>query len=265
MKPTNSYEFLKDIDPILLLKRAKYSLTRKRISDFSTIKQLFMNQSGLEVGGPSRIFRDGGVLPLYRNVKHLDGCNFSNNTIWEGAIENGMKYEYYKYCRGTQYILEASDLSPIPDSSYDFVLSSNCLEHVANPMKALKEWIRVVKDGGLLLLALPNKEFCFDHQRPLTEFNHILSDLHNDVSEDDLTHLDEILSLHDLSMDRHAGSLEQFKERSLKNFENRALHQHVFDATVLVEMFTHFHLEVLKVETGSDIIILGRKKAIVQN
>lgn len=253
------------IDPILLLKRVKYRLTRERMADYSSIRQLFKQKTGLEVGGPSGIFRDGGRIPLYRYVRELDGCNFSNSTIWEGSLESGMKYRYYKYRHGFQHILDATDLAPIADSKYDFVISSNCLEHVANPMKALEEWIRVLKTGGLLLLVLPNKDFCFDHQRPITEFNHLLSDYQNKVGEDDLTHLEEILALHDLSMDPRAGTLEQFKERSNKNVENRALHQHVFDRDLLMKVFAYFKLEVLSVEEGKEHIILGRKIATVQN
>lgn len=243
----------------LLFKRAYYTVTRERVPGFASIKQLFFAKSGLEIGGPSRIFRDGGFIPLYHLVKALDGCNFSNSTIWEGAIESGLKYHYYNYKNGLQYILEASDLSSIPSSTYEFVLSSNCLEHVANPLKAVGEWIRVLKDEGVLLLVLPNKEYCFDHNRPVTTFSHLESDFRNDTKEDDLTHLNEILELHDLEMDKRAGTFEQFKERSLKNFENRALHQHVFDRTVLKEIFSHFKLEVLLTHEGKDFVILGKK------
>lgn len=242
-----------------LFKRAYYALTRERVPDFASIKPLFFAKSGLEIGGPSRIFRDGGFIPIYHLVKALDGCNFSNTTIWEGTIDGGRKYHYYYYKNGLQYILDASDLSPIPSSTYEFVLSSNCLEHVANPLKAVGEWIRVLKEEGLLLLVLPNKEYCFDHNRPVTTFSHLESDFRDNAKEDDLSHLNEILELHDLEMDKRAGTFEQFKERSLKNFENRALHQHVYDMTVLKEIFNYFKLEVLLTHEGKDFVILGKK------
>ncbi|MCX6307767.1 MAG: methyltransferase domain-containing protein [Bacteroidia bacterium] len=241
-------------------RRMYYGLTRDRISNFGTVKSLFSAKSGLEVGGPSSMFRDRGFIPIYHLLKGLDGCNFSNSTIWEGALETGNVYHFYETKKnGLQYILEASDLSPIASSTYDFVISSNCLEHVANPLKAVGEWIRVVKKDGLLLLVLPNKDFCFDHHRPVTAFSHLISDFEKGIQENDLTHLKEILELHDLSMDRHAGSFEQFKERSLKNFENRALHQHVFDLSVLKEIFNYYQLEVLLEHEGRDLILLGKK------
>ena len=242
-----------------ILKKVLSKIMRKRISDFAYIKQLFISKSGLEVGGPSKIFRNNRLLPLYKIVKELDGCNFSNTTIWEGNIEGGKNYNFYKNKKGVQYISEATDLSLIPNSKYDFIISAHCLEHVANPLKAIKEWIRVIKKDGLVLLVLPNKEYCFDHNRPITEFSHLLSDFQNNINEDDLTHLNEILELHDLDMDKPAGSLEQFRERSLKNFDNRALHHHVFNITVLKEIFSYFKLDVILAHEGKEFIILGKK------
>lgn len=240
--------------------RALSRLLRMPISNFDYLKPLFISKSGLEVGGPSRVFRDKGFIPLYKIVKELDGCNFSNTTIWEGNIVNGENYNYYKNKKGIQYISEASDLSFIPDSKYDFVISSNCLEHVANPLKAVEEWIRVIKKDGFLLLVLPKKEYCFDRNRPYTTFSHLLSDFQNNVKEDDLTHMNEIIELHDLKKDKHAGSPEQFRERSLKNIENRALHHHVFSIPVLKEIFSHFNLDVLMTHDERKLIILGKKK-----
>jgi SAM-dependent methyltransferase len=242
-----------------IIKKVLSKIMRERINNLVYINQLFANKSGLEVGGPSRIFRNHGFVPLYKIVKELDGCNFSNITIWEGNIESGGKYNYYKNKKGIQYILEATDLRLIPNSKYDFIISSNCLEHVANPIKAIEEWIRVLKKGGFLFLVLPNKEYCFDHNRSVTKFSHLLKDYQNKITENDLTHLDEILELHDLKMDKPSGSLEQFKERSLKNSENRALHQHVFDIDVLKEIISYFKLEILLTYEGREYIILGKK------
>lgn len=242
-----------------VFKRALSKLKGEQIPNLEHVQQLFANKSGLEIGGPSPMFRNEGFAPLYKVISGLDGCNFSNSTIWEGTIESGETYTYYQNKTGTQYISEATDLGQIPDSKYDFVISSNCLEHVANPLKAIEEWVRVTKKGGLLFVALPNQQHNFDHKRSVTQFSHLLSDYQKNMGEDDLTHLEEILELHDLKMDKPAGNLEQFKERSLNNFENRALHHHVYDVELLKEIFSHFNLEILQSNEGLDHIILGRK------
>ena len=42
------------------------------------------------------------------------------------------------------------------NDSLDFVFSSHCLEHLKNWEKALKEWHRVLKSGGIIFLYLPH-------------------------------------------------------------------------------------------------------------
>ena len=76
----------------------------------------------------------------------------------------------------------------------------------------------------------------------------MLEDFTRNTQEDDLTHLEEILSLHDLKMDPAAGTPDNFRERSLRNFENRCLHHHVFDVHNSRELLTAVGMEVLAVE-----------------
>lgn len=216
------------------------------------------NKFGLEVGGPSALFKT--VLPLYQLVGGLDGVNFSTDTIWEGRINAGENFNYLDNRSGRQFIADATDLNEIASESYDFLLSSNCLEHVANPLKALMEWKRVLKPGGALILVLPNKESNFDHRRPFSKFEHLLDDFTRNIGEDDLTHLDEILALHDLPMDPPAGDLEHFRKRSLKNFENRTLHHHVFDVPLIEEVLDYAGFEILDMTTTrTDFFALAAK------
>jgi SAM-dependent methyltransferase len=216
------------------------------------------NKYGIEVGGPSALFKT--VMPIYQFVGGLDGINFSTDTVWEGRIKPGENFNYGDNKSGRQFISEATDLREIATARYDFLLSSNCLEHVANPIKALTEWRRVIKPGGGLILVLPKRESNFDHQRPVTKFEHLLDDFTQDVEEDDLTHLDEILALHDLSMDPAAGDLEHFRQRSLKNFENRTLHHHVFDVPLIEGMLNHVGFETVDMTTTeTDFFALATK------
>jgi hypothetical protein len=80
-----------------------------------------------------------------------------------------------------------------------------------------------------LVLILPDPRQTFDHRRPVTTLAHLQADFDRHTGEDDLTHLEEILSLHDLRRDALAGTAEQFRARSQRNAENRCLHHHVFD------------------------------------
>jgi len=230
-----------------------------RFQNRQAVLSWFNSKKGLEIGGPSPLFNKNGVFPIYELVDQLDGCNFSTNTIWEGQLTPGGKYQYTDGKWGYQYVLEGADLNLIENSKYDFVLGSHCLEHMANPIKAIEEWLRVLKKDGLIFLVLPNKDHCFDHKRSVTYFNHLLEDYKINTGEDDLTHLNEILELHDLEMDKPAGTKDQFRERSLKNFENRTLHHHVFDLDLLKEIFEWFKIQVVYGTSSNEHRIIGRK------
>jgi SAM-dependent methyltransferase len=232
---------------------------KRRLASADLYLHHFKDKSGIEVGGPSKMFRT--VLPIYATAASLDGVNFARRTVWEDSIDESKSYLYYKARAGRQFIREATHLSGIPSNSYQFLISSNCLEHIANPLRALEEWLRVVEPNGLLMLILPNKESNFDHRRLVTSFEHLLDDYRNQTEEDDLTHLEEILALHDLSRDPLAGDSRNFTERSLKNFENRCLHHHVFDAPLIQRVFEHFGVHIEHIDTTrTDYLALGTIK-----
>jgi len=233
----------------------------RKIVGFYRVKRCISGKTGLEIGGPSEVFSATGSIPVYPIAASVDGCNFSTNTVWENVITEGNNYKYGDSLLGYQHIKDATDLSGIESEKYDFVLASHSLEHIANPLKALSEWLRVLKKGGVLLLLLPDKNYTFDHNRPYTTFAHLLEDYQQGTTEHDMTHLEEILSLHDLSMDPPAGNPDQFKKRSLDNYTNRCLHQHVFDLNLLEEVFKYFKLKIIlkKAVWPLHLVIMGRK------
>jgi len=53
---------------------------------------------------------------------------------------------------------------PVPDSSFDFILCTEVLEHVPEPILAVREMARILRPGGKLLLTAPLGSFL--HQEP---------------------------------------------------------------------------------------------------
>ena len=260
------------MNPILLIKSRKPSvlvhmivdqLLKPRVISFNKLKDLFTDKIGVEIGGPSNMFKPSGLIPLYTLAKQIDGCNFSTYTEWSGEIAAGKNtYRYVKGKSGHQFICDGVDVPIIPKHNYDFVLSCNNLEHIANPLKAVSNWIQLLKPtGGAIILVLPRKESNFDHKRPTTTFSHLLNDFQNNIGEDDLTVVEEVLRLHDLSLDPLAGGLENFKKRSLDNINNRCLHHHVFDLALMEEICNYFNLEVvLKESRVKDHIVIAKSR-----
>ncbi len=235
-----------------------------RARSFQAYQGLFSGKRGIEIGGPSQVFTKGGIFPLYPIVGYLDNCNFGDVTVWEGDIRQGHTFQFdRRKPPGRQYILEATAMRALDPGAYDFVLSSHVLEHVANPILALTEWKRLLADDGMLVLLLPDRVRTFDHRRPPTTMEHLIADFEAEMKEDDLTHLPEILALHDLKRDPEAGDSEAFRRRSIHNIENRCLHHHVFDAGLAVSLVEYSGLKVQVVEEvyPHHILVLAKKPA----
>jgi predicted SAM-dependent methyltransferase len=194
-------------------------------------------KTGCEIGGPST-----SGYEIYRGVSSIDNVIFSNNTVWSSHTDT---YQVYEGKTGKVIINDAANISDIMSQTYDFIFASHVLEHIANPIRALKEWIRITKLGGTIILILPEKSVTFDHYRNVTDFSTLLQNFNNNVGEDDLSSLKEILEKHDLSMDPLAGNYEQFKSRSIDNFKNRCLHHHVYDSDLLKEICNYMKCEFI--------------------
>ncbi len=84
---------------------------------------------------------------------------------------------FHKYCQGNGidigagidpitsnvmvwdiYNGDATYMQGLPDSVFDYVYSSHCLEHVCSPFLALKNWWRILKPGGHLILLVPHRD-----------------------------------------------------------------------------------------------------------
>ena len=62
--------------------------------DFDIYVRTLTDKSGLEIGGPSSLFQDENILPIYPHIKSLDNCNFSAQTVWEGSLRKGYNFKY---------------------------------------------------------------------------------------------------------------------------------------------------------------------------
>jgi SAM-dependent methyltransferase len=210
----------------------------RRDRELTAAAQLLRGATALEPGGPSALFGRLGAIPVYSRVAALDILDYAEDTLWSSASDVGIAPR-------RRVIGEAGRLQGVPENSYDALLASHVIEHLADPLGALGEWSRVVRPGGHVLLIVPHRDGTFDHRRPVTSLEHLQADHSRQVAEEDLTHLDEILALHDLERDPGAPSRAVFEQRCRDNASTRAMHHHVFVSRTVAQLCATARLEVL--------------------
>lgn len=94
--------------------------------------------------------RDSGFFLEYMRGHGLDvgfkGGSADASPVLESAIGVDLGYPAY----------DGINL-PFASESQDYVYSSHCLEHVLKPFDCLREWLRVVKVGGFVIIVVPHQ------------------------------------------------------------------------------------------------------------
>lgn len=102
--------------------------------------------------------KDGGASRfISATAKHF--CKGNGIDVGCGAwpLDGAQGYDLNLLAHDTSKWSEACDIK-VADNSQDYVFSSHCLEHLENPIKALKHWISKIKEGGVLFLYLPHPD-----------------------------------------------------------------------------------------------------------
>lgn len=249
---------------ILVVRKVIERIQRPRCKCADLCRRHVTGGHGLEIGGPSRIFSGAGQIPLYDVAAKTDGLNFSSETVWASELGEDQPFVYGKKVLGRQFVREASHFPDIGTGAFDFVLSSHVIEHLANPLRGLQEWGRVLREGGVLVLIVPHRDATFDHRRPVTKIEHLREDFEKDMGEDDKTHIPEVLELHDFDRDLWADNREEFRARCEDNTRNRCVHHHVFDTELAIRMVNQAGFRILAVEpalSNNIVLLCGKLKA----
>ena len=110
------------------MKECSKSIAR-RLADVNFTSRYFVGR-GLDLGGKP------DPLILYQELF----CRMESVRTWDW--EDG----------------DAQFLATVPDESIDFIHSSHCLEHLVEPSEGLKNWLRVLKPGGHLVVTVPDED-----------------------------------------------------------------------------------------------------------
>lgn len=110
------------------MKECSKSISR-RLTDANFINRYFVG-TGLDIGGKP------DPLCLYQQLF----CQMRTVRTWDW--EDG----------------DAQFLASVKDSEFDFVHSSHCLEHLVDPREGFRNWLRVVRPGGYLVVTVPDED-----------------------------------------------------------------------------------------------------------
>ena len=73
-------------------------------------------------------------------------------------------------------LADGFSLDCIATVSQDFVVANHVLEHAVDALGTLENWLRALRPGGVLFVAVPIGERCFDRGRDITPAEHFLED-----------------------------------------------------------------------------------------
>lgn len=146
------------------IKNASEKINAERIK---LVKKYLHGLNGIEIGGSGRGFGLDSQKGSYANVDIIDAETRSRFKGWKKSqLVN---------------ILSSGDDLPFKDGVLDYVFSSHVIEHFFDPIKAIKEWYRVIKKGGYIIMVIPHKERTFDRNRDITDSKELIDRHQNNI------------------------------------------------------------------------------------
>jgi predicted SAM-dependent methyltransferase len=126
-------------------------------------------------------------------------------------------------------------LTKVKNSSVDFIVANHFLEHCQDPIGTLITFCRKLRSEGVIYMCIPNKEYTFDMDRPVTTYEHLLQE-HKQYPSNKLylEHCREIAQHTErLKTEEEIKKCVQFLVES-----KYSIHYHVWTQAALSELFS---------------------------
>jgi SAM-dependent methyltransferase len=139
-------------------------MTEEEAQIFATrraVSHVFIQGAGIEIGAGARPW------PMHDRAK----CFYGDRLDMKGLTD------YFKTSDvSLDGRIDAQTLDGVADSSLDFILSAHVIEHLQDPIGSIMQSMRVLKTGGVAVLAVPEMKVTFDQLRSPTPLAHLLQD-----------------------------------------------------------------------------------------
>ena len=206
----------------------------------------YLRGAGLEIGALHRPLR----VPPGVRVRYVDRLR---------ADELRARYPEYadRWIVDPEVVDDSATLATVADHSQDFLIANHVLEHMEDPIGTLETWLRVVRPGGVLFLAVPDKRRSFDGLRPSTPVEHLRRDHDEGPAWSRSAHYEEYARLAERVPEEEVAARAALLER-----EQVDIHFHVWTLPELVafllELDLPFDLELVQANDLEVLLILRR-------
>lgn len=220
----------------------------------------YIRGSGIEIGGLGRPLK----VPSGVSVKYVDRFSV------EELKANYPDMPPHKVL-APDIVANGETLDPVGDGSQDFVIANHVIEHYQNPILFFRNAYRVLKPGGVLFLAIPDKEKTFDRDRPVTPFEHLREDYEDGPEGSKRGHFEEFVALADLpGIGRQAWTTESERDALVEKLiaEDYSIHFHVWDIEAMHEMVQRIRTDhgisfrpLHTLASGDEVVFILEKRA----
>lgn len=162
-------------------------------------------------------------------------------------------------------VADGETLAGVPDGSEDFVVANHFLEHCQDPIRAVLNFLRVVRPGGVVYMAVPDKRFTFDKERPVTPLGHLLDDHAGGPGGSKWGHyLEYARFVHHCPTEAEAGGLAEHMMA-----RDYSIHFHVWTQREMLELLVWLQGKVgfdveAAVKNGHEMVFILRKHAAAE-
>ena len=143
-----------------------------------------LSGAGLEIGAYASPF----PVPLECVVQY--GDMYSYDELIANAYSGQLRHDIVMPSIRT----DLDTLRGVEDSSLDFLVACHVIEHTRDPIGVIKRAYSKLRDGGSLVLVIPDKGRTFDRPRELTDLEHLIQDFESPSRERDQMHFREFYS-----------------------------------------------------------------------
>lgn len=139
---------------------------------------------GLEIGA----LQDPMPLPPGATVRYVDIAPTAE-------LRRVYRRKARRHLVEVDVVDDGEKLGTVADASCDFVAANHFFEHCEDPIGTLRNLLRVVRQGGVVYLSVPDKRHTFDRDRPATTFEHCVRDHEHGPAVSRAAHFEEVVRL----------------------------------------------------------------------